>query len=227
MFFPASACMKIFPSSLKRASLPCKLFRPPPRIRPSFLGNSRYRARWSRANSPTSSFSTLIRLTTSTIRRKFALSSCGGNYGTGLLWMDSWPLWGSLPERIEQLALVNESLNQRDSGLARWIEKREWHYFCGNRVAHGLDGHLDAQRGPGLCAVTAHASQRDHFFQRGRPCCRGGFAHLPPAAIDGNRSEEHTSELQSPVHLVCRLLLEKKKKNNSIPNSSSYVPAPT
>src|SRR5690348_8126155 len=29
----------------------------------------------------------------------------------------------------------------------------------------------------------------------------------------GSRSEEHTSELQSPVHLVCRLLLEKKKKN--------------
>src|SRR5258708_27908217 len=28
------------------------------------------------------------------------------------------------------------------------------------------------------------------------------------------RSEEHTSELQSPDHLVCRLLLEKKKKNN-------------
>src|SRR6267154_5335399 len=27
------------------------------------------------------------------------------------------------------------------------------------------------------------------------------------------RSEEHTSELQSPVHLVCRLLLEKKNKN--------------
>src|SRR5438876_11557077 len=27
------------------------------------------------------------------------------------------------------------------------------------------------------------------------------------------RSEEHTSELQSPVHLVCRLLLEKKKQN--------------
>src|SRR5258708_16540067 len=29
-----------------------------------------------------------------------------------------------------------------------------------------------------------------------------------------NRSEEHTSELQSPDHLVCRLLLEKKKNNN-------------
>src|SRR5690348_17722634 len=31
---------------------------------------------------------------------------------------------------------------------------------------------------------------------------------------DAPRSEEHTSELQSPVHLVCRLLLEKKKKKN-------------
>src|SRR5258708_16885584 len=32
-----------------------------------------------------------------------------------------------------------------------------------------------------------------------------------------NRSEEHTSELQSPDHLVCRLLLEKKKNNNNTP----------
>src|SRR5690348_17797793 len=31
--------------------------------------------------------------------------------------------------------------------------------------------------------------------------------------VNDPRSEEHTSELQSPVHLVCRLLLEKKKKN--------------
>src|SRR2546429_9959274 len=33
----------------------------------------------------------------------------------------------------------------------------------------------------------------------------------PPAARIPNRSEEHTSELQSRLHLVCRLLLEKKK----------------
>src|SRR5258708_32060232 len=33
-----------------------------------------------------------------------------------------------------------------------------------------------------------------------------------PGYIPTNRSEEHTSELQSPDHLVCRLLLEKKKK---------------
>src|SRR2546426_4501673 len=40
---------------------------------------------------------------------------------------------------------------------------------------------------------------------------RGG-ATLGGGALDGRRSEEHTSELQSPCNLVCRLLLEKKKK---------------
>src|SRR5205809_7383301 len=35
------------------------------------------------------------------------------------------------------------------------------------------------------------------------------------------RSEEHTSELQSRLHLVCRLLLEKKKKKNKISNKKS------
>src|SRR5258708_31780590 len=37
------------------------------------------------------------------------------------------------------------------------------------------------------------------------------LAPTPPAPVFGSRSEEHTSELQSPDHLVCRLLLEKKK----------------
>src|SRR5438552_13973027 len=42
-------------------------------------------------------------------------------------------------------------------------------------------------------------------------------------AID-SRSEEHTSELQSPDHLVCRLLLEKKKKPPGITRRrSTYV----
>src|SRR5258708_10980719 len=35
------------------------------------------------------------------------------------------------------------------------------------------------------------------------------------ALLEDTRSEEHTSELQSPDHLVCRLLLEKKKKRNT------------
>src|SRR5258708_8249095 len=50
-------------------------------------------------------------------------------------------------------------------------------------------------------------------------CGRTGCQRLVHDALDGagatpaqsSRSEEHTSELQSPDHLVCRLLLEKKK----------------
>src|SRR2546422_7924559 len=41
------------------------------------------------------------------------------------------------------------------------------------------------------------------------------------------RSEEHTSELQSRLHLVCRLLLEKKKKKNKATNSMLKPNAPT
>src|SRR3712207_9019207 len=36
-----------------------------------------------------------------------------------------------------------------------------------------------------------------------------------PRSLNTRRSEEHTSELQSRQYLVCRLLLEKKKKNNT------------
>src|SRR5207237_6726931 len=42
------------------------------------------------------------------------------------------------------------------------------------------------------------------------------FANPPP----DRRSEEHTSELQSHLNLVCRLLLEKKKKNKITTNTS-------
>src|SRR5437879_11031620 len=41
--------------------------------------------------------------------------------------------------------------------------------------------------------------------------------------IPQERSEEHTSELQSPMYLVCRLLLEKKKKNNKPNSAREYI----
>src|SRR5437763_9898983 len=47
------------------------------------------------------------------------------------------------------------------------------------------------------------------MLQSARAC---GTGAAPPSCCW--RSEEHTSELQSPMYLVCRLLLEKKKKNN-------------
>src|SRR5256885_10790632 len=49
--------------------------------------------------------------------------------------------------------------------------------------------------------------QRIRLFWRAVP---GRWLDRPVTATD--RSEEHTSELQSPCNLVCRLLLEKKKK---------------
>src|SRR2546426_4864534 len=52
-------------------------------------------------------------------------------------------------------------------------------------------------------------------------------SHSPPAMRQimnrGGRSEEHTSELQSPCNLVCRLLLEKKKKGkNPVKQQTNY-----
>src|SRR5258708_15259845 len=43
---------------------------------------------------------------------------------------------------------------------------------------------------------------------------------IQPITVAAWRSEEHTSELQSPDHLVCRLLLEKKKKQNKVSHNA-------
>src|SRR2546422_2365224 len=51
----------------------------------------------------------------------------------------------------------------------------------------------------------AHAAGGGHFL--GEDAGDVALEHL----LDFHRSEEHTSELQSRLHLVCRLLLEKKK----------------
>src|SRR5258708_31826916 len=67
-----------------------------------------------------------------------------------------------------------------------------------------------AHGAPEFCraAASGPTAQNSHHSLRSRPfsCATGRSA--PPV----RRSEEHTSELQSPDHLVCRLLLEKKKK---------------
>src|SRR2546429_4094809 len=55
-------------------------------------------------------------------------------------------------------------------------------------------------------------AQRGGFARAGRP----GDEHQALRQVaELLRSEEHTSELQSRLHLVCRLLLEKKKKKNT------------
>src|SRR4051812_49953247 len=58
---------------------------------------------------------------------------------------------------------------------------------------------------------VANESDRVRFRTLGQTTLGNPFVMLE--ILDDPRSEEHTSELQSHVNLVCRLLLEKKKKN--------------
>src|SRR5438874_5071450 len=58
-----------------------------------------------------------------------------------------------------------------------------------------------------------------------RQICAGLRLHYPdPQELVGKRSEEHTSELQSRRDLVCRLLLEKKKKRDRLGPGSTCPP---
>src|SRR5256885_4821382 len=88
-------------------------------------------------------------------------------------------------------------------------------YRHGGRLRHDLQLHRDRAQYPGR--------QPFQYTER----------HSARAAGAERRSEEHTSELQSPCNLVCRLLLEKKKQRkptshlqllNPIPHSLAYRP---
>src|SRR5258708_13228954 len=89
--------------------------------------------------------------------------------------------------------------------------------------------------------TTLFRSDQDMIFLAGPG--HGAPGVLGPVYLEGSyseiyteksqdeegRSEEHTSELQSPDHLVCRLLLEKKKKETTKPENIStrtLVPHP-
>src|SRR2546429_5280894 len=67
--------------------------------------------------------------------------------------------------------------------------------------------------GSGVFACDFAACPRAAFVFGCAACCASTAAGAKP------RSEEHTSELQSRLHLVCRLLLEKKKNIYSISTS--------
>src|SRR5207244_13553005 len=81
----------------------------------------------------------------------------------------------------------------------------------------------DAMAGARIVSLPSRVTRLTTCFGSTRPACRwrGRARPYPPPAESPSlahrcrcrtaRSEEHTSELQSPDHLVCRLLLEKKK----------------
>src|SRR5256885_6774803 len=74
---------------------------------------------------------------------------------------------------------------------------------CANRPRHHAETSNDAD----LCQRVFHEISRTQVQRiQPRDLCQPQFHLVQPH----NRSEEHTSELQSPCNLVCRLLLEKK-----------------
>src|SRR5687768_18258891 len=73
--------------------------------------------------------------------------------------------------------------------------------------------------GPVAVGRTSTNAGCDNRARLARASCAASKCPMLPTLIDSrpppqatSRSEEHTSELQSRLHLVCRLLLEKKKK---------------
>src|SRR5207248_8130207 len=75
-------------------------------------------------------------------------------------------------------------------------------------------GRARSDRASGRAARSnLRSGRRQNTFATHRPLrARAGRRRSPAAAA---RSEEHTSELQSPYDLVCRLLLEKKKNDET------------
>src|SRR5438876_7440970 len=102
--------------------------------------------------------------------------------------------------KIHKLEVTDDTLTSR-GGLAFFVKYLE---------AIGIVGLL-LHKFAGIKKSIKGVSVRNLFLQVLYFFFDGTSRHL--SYFDElQRSEEHTSELQSPVHLVCRLLLEKKKK---------------
>src|SRR5256886_4948616 len=98
------------------------------------------------------------------------------------------------------------SLREADTG-ERWDRE---HDARNAAVVRGPRVPLQEVRGDDRPLVSGDRRQRQAAGSG------GGVARRVDARVGDTRSEEHTSELQSQSNLVCRLLLEKKKKNKRL-----------
>src|SRR5690348_7599464 len=126
-------------------------------------------------------------------------------------WGDMGAAWGVAPAiaRVHAYLMTKQApLTEREVREALGLSHRAASLALAETEAWGLIERIAeprrvGSRGP---AGTAYRAVGDHWEWFGRVISERKLR-------EGDRSEEHTSELQSPVHLVCRLLLEKKKKN--------------
>src|SRR5437879_11444867 len=104
--------------------------------------------------------------------------------------------------------------------LARFCQSRGWHEAAVTNYAAAIalspaDARLRVEAAQSLAALGRHADAAQRYAEA---------IQLPPEQGQTHflRSEEHMSELQSPMYLVCRLLLEKKKTKKNNKHSHDY-----
>src|SRR5437764_3016653 len=91
------------------------------------------------------------------------------------------------------------------------------------RDLHSFPTRRSSDLGATVAGQAGNCGGPDRQPSRSPRCsqpCRAGRARLRAGSRNRPRSEEHTSELQSPMYLVCRLLLEKKKNKQKQRNRS-------
>src|SRR5438552_14760375 len=112
---------------------------------------------------------------------------------------------GSRPDRNLALELVRVT-EYGALAAARWVglgEKESADQAAVDAMRHMLE----TVQMDGIVVIGEGEKDRAPMLYNGERIGDGS-----PPEVDIARSEEHTSELQSPDHLVCRLLLEKKKQ---------------
>src|SRR5439155_27337526 len=116
---------------------------------------------------------------------------------------------GELPLVVGTHALIEETVEFHHLGV---VVVDEQHRF-GVDQRRALDAKAPARLAPHVLHMTATPIPRTL-----RLASFGALDVTTLRQLPKGRSEEHTSELQSRGHLVCRLLLEKKKKYSKIVN---------
>src|SRR2546425_2370852 len=131
--------------------------------------------------------------------------------------------WVEVHDPALRIPLCERLLHQRDRGFAltqHGVDPTSPHRVPAIQIpaAHRLQRPVEAERFIALALARHHYAEKAQEGQMiglvtrdgGHPAHAGGVACVNP--LRRERSEEHTSELQSLAYLVCRLLLEKKKK---------------
>src|SRR4030066_2262767 len=112
---------------------------------------------------------------------------------------------------------------------SQWIDLRSCHRVgAGRKPAEGIVRVADVEHVVGeLRGRSGRAVPRDRERAVPRQQPVGIASETCPHVVQrDSRSEEHTSELQSHLNLVCRLLLEKKKKNRKRTKETDSMTAP-